>query len=128
MCANRHGRLEHNNAHTVHLRLINLVVLINSTPELRRPPVEQVKVQLAITRLEFLVLEEQRVVKQRQCVEDMEAVILGQNQHVVHQLVQAGFEACLDFVRGSGGEGRFRGVVVKVSGANCFSCAGLKDG
>ena len=97
--------LQHNNAHPIHLRLINLIILIHTTTQLRRPPVEQIKVELAITGLEFLVLEEQRVVEQRQGVEDVEAVVLGQDQDVVHERVEAGFEAFLDLVGGAGGEG-----------------------
>ena len=95
---------KHNNPDTIHLRLVNLVVLVDATAQLRRPPVEQIKVELAITGLEFLVLEEQRVVEQRQGVEDVEAVVLGQDQDVVHERVEAGFEAFLDFVGGAGGE------------------------
>ena len=113
---------KHNNPDTIHLRLVNLVVLVDATAQLRRPPVEQIKVELAITGLEFLVLEEQRVVEQRQGVEDVEAVVLGQDQDVVHERVEAGFEAFLDFVGGAGGEGCFRGVVVEVGGADCFGC------
>jgi hypothetical protein len=93
--------LEHNNPHAIHLRLVNLVVFINATAELRRPPVEQVKVELAVTGLELLVLEEERVVEQRQGVEDVEAVVLGQDQDIVDEGVEAGFQAFLDFVGGT---------------------------
>jgi hypothetical protein len=113
---------KHNNPDTVHLRLIDLVVLINAAAELGSPPVEQIKVELAVTGLEFLVLEEERVVQKRQGVEDVEAVVLGQDQNVVDEGVEAGFEAFLDFVGGAGGEGCFRGVVVEVRGADCFGC------
>jgi hypothetical protein len=95
---------KHNNPDTIHLRLVDLVVLVNATAELGSPPVEQIKVELAVTGLEFLVLEEERVVQQRQGVEDVEAVVLGQNQNVVHEGVEAGLEAFLDFVGGAGGE------------------------
>jgi hypothetical protein len=113
---------KHNNPDTIHLRLIDLVVLVNATTQLRRPPVEKIEVEFSITGLEFLVLEEQRVVQQRQGVEDVEAVVLGQDQSVVDEGVEAGFEAFLDLVGGAGGEGCFRGVVVEVGGADCFGC------
>ena len=96
---------KHNNPDTIHLRLIDLVVLVNATTQLRRPPVEKIEVEFSITGLEFLVLEEQRVVQQRQGVEDVEAVVLGQDQNVVDEGVEAGFEAFLDLVGGAGGEG-----------------------
>jgi hypothetical protein len=112
--------LEHNNPNTIHLRLINLVVLINATAQLGRPPVEQIKVQFSIAGLELLVLEEERVVQQRQGVEDVEAVVLGKDQDVVDEGVEAGFEAFLHLFGRAGREGGFRGVVVEVGGADCF--------
>lgn len=77
--------LQHNNTNTIHLRLVNLVVLIHATAELRCPPVEKVEVQLAITRLELVVLEEQRVVEERQGVEDVETVLFSENEGVVDE-------------------------------------------
>lgn len=59
------ANLQHNNTHTIHLRPIYLIVLIHATAQLRRSPVEQVKVQLAIAGLELVVFEEERVVEQR---------------------------------------------------------------
>jgi hypothetical protein len=97
--------LQHDNPNPIHLGLVNLVVLIHTAAQLRRPPVEQVKVELAVTGLEFLVLEEERIVQQGQGVEDVEAVVLGQDQDVVHEGVEAGFEARLDLFGGSRGEG-----------------------
>ena len=72
-----HKSLKHNNPDTVHLRLINLVVLVNATTQLRRPPVEQIKVQFSITGLEFLVLEEERVVEKCKGVEHVEIGLSG---------------------------------------------------
>ena len=57
--------LQHNNTNPIHLRLINLVILIHATAKLRRPPVEEVEVQLSITGLELVVFEEERVVEER---------------------------------------------------------------
>jgi hypothetical protein len=96
---------KHNNPNPIHLRLINLVVLIHTAAQLRRPPVEQIKVELAVTGLEFLVFEEERVIEQRQGVEDVEAVVFRQDQNVVYERVKAGLEACLDLFGGAGGEG-----------------------
>lgn len=56
--------LQHNNTHSIHLRLINLIILIHTATQLRRPPVEKIKVQLSITGLELVVFEEQRVVEE----------------------------------------------------------------
>jgi len=120
--------LQHNNTNPIHLRLINLVILIDTTTQLRRPPVEEVEVQLAITGLELVVFEEERVVEQGQGVEDVEAVLFGEDEGVVNEGVQAGFEVCLDFVGGARGEGGFRGVVVEVGGADGFGGGGFEDG
>jgi hypothetical protein len=97
--------LQHDNPNPIHLGLVNLVILIHAPAQLRRPPVEQIKVQFPVTGLEFLVLEEERVVEQGQGVEDVEAVVLGQDQNVVYERVEAGFEARLDLVGGARGEG-----------------------
>ena len=120
--------LQHNNTNPIHLRLIDLVVLIHATAELWRPPVEEVEVQLSVTGLELVVFEEERVVEERQGVEDVEAVLLGKDEGVVDERVQAGFEVCLDFVGGARGEGGFRGVVVEVGGADGFGGGGFEDG
>lgn len=79
--------LQHNNTHTIHLRLINLIILINTTTQLRRPPVEEVEVQLSVTGLELVVFEEQRVVEESEGVEDMEAVLFGEDEGVVDERV-----------------------------------------
>ena len=120
--------LQHNNADAIHLRLINLVVLIDTATQLRRPPVEKVEVQLSIARLELVVFEEQRVVEEGQRVEDVEAIFLGEDEGVVDERVQAGLEVCLDFVGGAGGESGFRGVVIEVGGADSFGGGGFEDG
>jgi hypothetical protein len=94
---------QHNNPNPIHLRLINLVVFIHTAAQLRRPPVEKIKVQFPITGLEFLVFEEERVVEQGEGVEDVEAVVFRQDQDVVYERVEAGFEACLDLFFLGGG-------------------------
>lgn len=58
----------------------------------------------------------------------MEAILLGQDEGVVDERVQTGFEVCLDFVGGARGEGSFRGVVVEVGGADGFGGGGFEDG
>lgn len=55
--------LQHDNADTIHLRLVDLVVLIHTAAKLRGSPVEKIEVKLAITRFELVVFEEQRVVE-----------------------------------------------------------------
>jgi hypothetical protein len=98
------SHLQHNNANAIHLRLINLIILINTTTQFRRPPVEQIKVQLSIARLELVVFKEEWVVEEGQRVEDVEAIFLGKNESVVDEAVKACFEVCLHFVCGAGGE------------------------
>ena len=120
--------LQHNNTNPIHLRLIDLVVLIHATAELRCPPVEKIEVKLSVTRLELVVFEEERVVEERQGVENVEAVLFGKDEGVVDERVQAGFEVCLDFVGGAGEESGFRGVVVEVGGADGFGGGGFEDG
>ena len=117
--------LQHDNSHTIHLRLINLIILINTTSQLRRPPVEEVEVQLSVTGLELVVFEEERVVEQRERIKHVEAVFLGENQGVVDERVQTCLEVGLDFVGGAGGEGAFRGVVVEVGGADGLGGGGF---
>ena len=58
----------------------------------------------------------------------MEAVFFGEDQGVVDERVEAGFEVGMDFVGGAGGEGGFGGVVVEVGGADGFGCGGFEDG
>ena len=120
--------LQHNNTNPIHLRLINLIVLINTATQLRRPPVEEVEIQFSITGLELVVFEEQRVVEEGESVEDVKAILFGKDEGVVDERVQAGFEVCLDFVGGARGEGGFRGVVVEVGGADGFGGGGFEDG
>lgn len=79
--------LQHNNPNPIHLRLINLIILIHTATQLRRPPVKQVKVQLSITGLELVVFEEQGVVEEGQGVEDVEAVLFGEDEGVVDERV-----------------------------------------
>lgn len=58
----------------------------------------------------------------------MEAVLFGEDEGVVDEGVEAGFEVGLDFVGGAGGEGGFGGVVVEVGGADGFGGGGFEDG
>jgi hypothetical protein len=58
------SHLQHNNANAIHLRLINLIILIHTATQLRRPPVEKIKVQLTVTGLELVVFEEEWVVEE----------------------------------------------------------------
>jgi hypothetical protein len=52
---NSQDHLQHNNPNPIHLRLINLIILIHPATQLRRPPVKQIKVQLTVTGLELVV-------------------------------------------------------------------------
>lgn len=82
--------------------------------------------QLAITGAELLVLEEKCVVQQRQCVENVELELLGEDQGVVHELVKARLQVGA-FVLGR--KTVLRGVVEEVGGADLFvRCGGDHGG
>lgn len=49
--------------------------------------------KLTITGSEFLLLQEERIVHQRQCVEHIELVALGDNKGVVNKFVKALLES-----------------------------------
>jgi hypothetical protein len=79
--------LQHNNTHPIHLRSVNLIILIHAASQLRRPPIEQIKVQFPITGLELVVFEEEWIVQQRESIEDVETILLGENERVVDERV-----------------------------------------
>ena len=54
--------------------------------------VEEIKVKLAISRSKLLLLQEQRVVHERERIEDVKAEAVGQDQCVTHECVQARLE------------------------------------
>lgn len=81
--------------------------------------------QLSVSLAELLVLEEQHVVHQRQRVEDVELVSLGEDKAVVHQRVQAYLEGWL--VEGCREPGLGR-VVEEVGCADDFVLGVVDDG
>lgn len=54
-CHNFSLSLQHNNTHAAHLARVDVVPLVDTSWQRRRPPVEEVEMQFAITRLEFLL-------------------------------------------------------------------------
>ncbi|KAH6609414.1 hypothetical protein Trco_002760 [Trichoderma cornu-damae] len=80
-----------------------------------RPVVEEVIVQLAIARAELLLLQEKPVVHEGQGVEDVKLGELGEDEGVVHEVVEAGSQGGL--VKGLF-QGRVGGVVEEVGDAD----------
>lgn len=114
--------LQHNDTDTTHLVGGDLVVVIHTSWQQSCPPVEEVVVQLAVTWLELLFLQEQWVVEECQRVEDVEIVFLGQDQRIVDKQL----EACLKSALGVfafqllAGEGSLCGVVVQIRSSDSF--------
>lgn len=80
--------------------LICPVLVVNTAGDGFRAVVEQVVMQLPITRAELLLFKEQCVIHKRQRVEDVELCPLGQDQRVVNEFVQTFFRG--GFVEGRG--------------------------
>jgi hypothetical protein len=68
--------LQHDNTHTTTLSSINLILGINTRRYICGTVVEEVVVQLTISRAEFLIDEEERVVEECEGVEDVEFGLL----------------------------------------------------
>lgn len=84
--------------------------------------------QLPIPGLELLLLEEERVVEQGEGVEDVEVVALGEDEGVVDESLEAGGQGGLAGGGLEGREGRRRGIVVEVCGADGGAGGGFEDG
>ena len=54
--------------------------------------------ELAITRLELLFLQEERVVEKGQRIEDVKVFFLGQDEHIVDQVLQTLLESVLQIL------------------------------
>lgn len=54
---------------------------------MRRPPVEQIVMQSSITGFKLLISEEKRIIQQSQRIENVEALLFGQNERIVHEFV-----------------------------------------
>lgn len=54
--------------------------------------------ELAITRLELLFLQEERVVEKGQRIEDVKVFFLGQDEHIVDQVLQPLLESVLQIL------------------------------
>lgn len=125
-------RSQHHNTHPTHLTSIHRVIRINAPTQRFGAPIEQVIVQPPIPRLELLLLQEQWIVEKCDGVEDMEIVLLGHDQDVVHEGLETGGEVFLDlfgfgFRTGRGWKGGVGGVVVEVGGAYGFLLVGFED-
>lgn len=81
--------------------------------------------QLAITLPKFLLLNEQRVIQQRDSIEDIEFEFLSKDECIVHECVQTDLESWLVFWLL---ERDFCGVVEKIGGADFGVLYVLDDG
>lgn len=79
--------------------------------------------QIPVAAAKVVLVENQRVVHERQGVEDVELELLAEDEGLVHQLVQARLERRL--VRR---EGRLAGVVEEVGGAEELVLGVVDDG
>lgn len=95
--------------------LVQLVLLVDASGYGVSPVVEEIVVQLPIAGAKLLLLEEEAVVHEGQGVEDVEASLLGEDEGVVDEVVEAGLEGGL--VEGLL-EGRVGGVVEEVGDAD----------
>lgn len=89
--------------------------------------------QLPIAGLELLLAQEERVVEQREGIEDVEVVLFREDEGVVHKELEARGEGFLELfgrlLCGGGGEGGFAGVVEEVGGADgVLAVVGAEDG
>jgi hypothetical protein len=64
--------LQHNNTHTTTLCDIDLILGIDARRQVRGTVVEEVVVQLTVSRAEFLVDEEEGVIEEGEGIEDVE--------------------------------------------------------
>lgn len=92
--------LEHHETNSAEVVLICPVLVVNTAGDWFRAVVEQVVMQLPITRAELLLFKEQCVIHERQGIEDVELCPLGQDQRVVNKFIQTFFRG--GFVEGRG--------------------------
>lgn len=95
--------------------LVQLVLLVHAASYGVGPIIEEVVVQLAVAGAKLLLLQEKPVVHEGQGVEDVEPGELGEDEGVMDEVVEAGFEG--GFVERLF-EGRVGGVVEEVGDAN----------
>lgn len=67
--------LKHDHPNTASFLLVNVVLHINSTGDCTCTVVEQIEMQLTVSRAEFLRFEEERVVKKGESIEHVEIVL-----------------------------------------------------
>lgn len=67
--------LKHDHPNTASFLLVDVVLHINSTSDCTCTVVEQIEMQLTVSRAELLRFEEERVVKKGKSIEDVEIVL-----------------------------------------------------
>lgn len=63
--------LQHHHSDPAPVLLVRRKVLVETTPNERGSPIEQIVVKLAIASAEFLLLEKQGIIQEGECVEDI---------------------------------------------------------
>lgn len=69
--------LNHDNSNSAHLLLVWHIPIVNSSWDRLRAVVEEVVVQLSVTRAEFKLFEEKRIVEDGERVENVEMCLGG---------------------------------------------------
>lgn len=103
------AHLKHDHPNTTTILLINFILIIDTAPDKRRPPVEQVEMQGPITRTELLLFKEERIVQERKGVENMKVKLLSEDECVIDQSIQSDLQLLLH-IRGFA-EGGLGGIV-----------------
>lgn len=117
--------LQHHNPNPTPRLVINIILCIDTTRNRIRIIVIQIIMQLSISGTEFLVLQEQGIVKQGEGIEDIELVLLGDDECVIDEFVEALFKISAGVGRV---QGVFRGVVEEVGCADSFVLGVVDDG
>ena len=118
------GPSEHHEPDPARHALFQLVPLIDTPVDRVRLVVEEVIMQLAVAGPKLLLLQEKRVIHQRQRVEHVKVLLLGQDEGIPHQRVQARPEGGAVVRRR---EGHVARVVKQVGGADGRVFLGLDD-
>ena len=115
---------EHHEPDPARDALFQLVPLVDTAVDRVRFVVEEIIVQLAVAGAKLLLLQEERVVHQGERVEHVKILLLGQDEGVGHQGVQARLEGGAVVRRR---EGHVARVVEQVGGADRRVFLGLDD-
>lgn len=88
-------RLRHHQPNTTQMILVQLILGIDPAGNRAGPIVEQVVMELPVAGAKLLLLQEQRVVHERQRVEHIQFGPLGEDQGIVDERVETSLESRL---------------------------------